>query len=594
MRVDDHPTLSLPLKFTLILSGALTALMLVTGIVIYRTGADALDRAIDEFGANLVQAMATTEISCRHPDHGTLQTEFHRKLEALRAQFPLWLQVIARAAAGPRSPGDSNPAVEQKEAWDQEVRQLNAEDNARRAANLQRIKDLLEYQGLGGKRAWSEVVDAFVNDAQGQTVMRSGEVAFHKMQEERFHFVEDSGKSEVPTETRIARGRYQRGDVRGAGRLYSHPVVGNEGQRVGTAYVILSEQRIDERQNQLLASILGSVLAVLAAGIAVAFLVTRQLLRPLKRLVHDMEEVSHGNLEHRTEAHSKDEIGVLAVTFDRMTQNLLVAQEERMKLLAKEHEVKIAAEMHRRLLPAGVPVIPGYELEASFRQGTTLSGNYYDFLSLPGGRSGILVANVAGEGVPALMIMTMTRSLIAGASGQESSPAALLSRVNAALARDIRKGMSVTLLMVVLDPASAEVVVACSGHLPLLHWQRRSNEVSAVQPTGIALGLDPGPVYQRTLQEERLELEVGDRLVLFTDGVFTMKNRAGEEFGDRSFYELVRKEAPKNTAAFINFVERTLERFREGAQAQSDFTIVTLRRARPEGEPGSGIRSAPA
>ncbi len=88
------------------------------------------------------------------------------------------------------------------------------------------------------------------------------------------------------------------------------------------------------------------------------------------------------------------------------------------------------------------------------------------------------------------------------------------------------------------------------------------------------------------LAEAACSPEVGDRLVLFTDGVFTMRNRSGEEFGDRAFFDLVQREAPKNTAAFINFVERTLERYREGAQASSDFTVFTLLRARAEGASG--------
>ena len=97
-------------------------------------------------------------------------------------------------------------------------------------------------------------------------------------------------------------------------------------------------------------------------------------------------------------------------------------------------------------------------------------------------------------------------------------------------------------------------------------------------PEGIALGLDAGPVFDKTISEKAIQLDKGDRVVLYTDGAINGRNPAGAQYGDERFYYVVNREAPKNSAACVNFVANDVDLFHEGAPLMDDFTIVTLRR----------------
>ena len=101
-----------------------------------------------------------------------------------------------------------------------------------------------------------------------------------------------------------------------------------------------------------------------------------------------------------------------------------------------------------------------------------------------------------------------------------------------------------------------------------------------VQPEGIALGLDPGAVFDKTIVEKAVQLDRGDRIVLTTDGAIAAKNAAGAQYGEERFYYVLNREAPKNSAACVNLVANDMDLFHEGAVQMDDLTIVTLRRVK--------------
>src|SRR5204862_4820402 len=107
---------------------------------------------------------------------------------------------------------------------------------------------------------------------------------------------------------------------------------------------------------------------------------------------------------------------------------------------------------------------------------------------------------------------------------------------------------------------------------------KMSKKASArLSPEGIALGLDPGPVFDKTITEKAIQLEKGDRIMLFTDGAINAKSPAGVQYGEERFYYVVNKEAPKNSAACVNFVANDVDLFHEGAPLMDDFTLVPVR-----------------
>ena len=343
--------------------------------------------------------------------------------------------------------------------------------------------------------------------------------------------------------------------------------------------VILSLSRINEARGALKSSILLPVLVSILAGIGIAVWIGTLITNPIKHLMADMNQVSNGNLEHRTVAHSKDEVGALAQTFGRMTEALRAAHDQEIQSKALEHDLAIASEIQSNLVPKRMLKVPGYDVSAYYRPSKEVGGDYYDFIQIDDQNEGIIVADVSGKGVPGSLVMTMARAFIRmeAERSRNTSPADTLMKANRMLAQDIKKGMFVTALYCILNKQSNEISVASAGHNPLVVWRAATNQVQLVNPNGIALGFDKGPVFERTVKDEKIVLGHGDRIVAFTDGTVEAMNAQNQEFGDERFYTLIRDLAPRDSNQMLNLLVKALDEHKGNAPQSDDITIVTLR-----------------
>ncbi len=342
--------------------------------------------------------------------------------------------------------------------------------------------------------------------------------------------------------------------------------------------VSLSTRGIDEAKNSLTFFILVPILLSAVVAIVIALVMSQRITEPVKLLIDDINRVSAGRLDHETVAHSKDEIGVLADTFNRMTGALRAAREQELEAKAMEHELGIAAEIQANLVPKRMLKLPGYDISAYYRPSKEVGGDYYDFISIDEHHSGIIVADVSGKGVPGSLVMSMTRAFIRmeAERSKNLSTASTMTYANRMLAQDIKKGMFVTAIYVVLDHRTNEVCVSSAGHNPL-YLIKSTGELKLVNPKGIALGFDKGPVFERTITEEKFILEKGDRIVMYTDGAVEAMNARNEEFGDEKFEKLCRDMTGKESGQFLGLLVHALDAHKGDAPQHDDLTIVTFR-----------------
>jgi len=174
--------------------------------------------------------------------------------------------------------------------------------------------------------------------------------------------------------------------------------------------------------------------------------------------------------------------------------------------------------------------------------------------------------------------MAMTRAYLRAAIDPATGPADWLKRVNRQLARDLKSGMAVTAMIVVANTESHEAVAVSAGHRPLVLW--RQGKTASINPNGIALGLDVGPVFDKTIEDKKLTMQKNDRLVVYTDGVISAKNDAGEDYGEQRFMASIQKQGAMNSAAFVNFVAGGVDKFLGGEEQDDDITISTLKRVK--------------
>lgn len=251
-----------------------------------------------------------------------------------------------------------------------------------------------------------------------------------------------------------------------------------------------------------------------------------------------------------------------------------------------EHELAIAADIQENLMPRRIPQIPGYEVMAYYKPSQLVGGDYYDFIDLQDARTGFLVADVSGKGVPGALVMVQTRAYIRASSGRYSTPKELATRINALLNRDIPRGMFVTMFYIQLDPGTSLMTCLSAGHNPMVLWRSATQSCHIVNPNGIALGIDKGPIFERTVTEQAVRLNPGDRVVLYTDGLVEAMDADDQEYSSMRFYRNVARHAQRESAEFLSLIVKDVQDFVGEREPSDDLTVVTIRRlGSPDGQP---------
>ena len=247
-------------------------------------------------------------------------------------------------------------------------------------------------------------------------------------------------------------------------------------------------------------------------------------------------------------------------------------QQERLGRERLERELQLAFDIQQALIPDQLPQIAGWELAAVWRAARVVAGDLYDLIELPGGKVGILIADVADKGMPAALFMVLTRTLVRAAVQELDSPARVLSRVNDLLVPDARRGMFVTALYAVLSPQDGTIVYANAGHTPAV--VRRKDEMLLLPRGGMALGVISGTA----ISEGKVELGEGDALVFSTDGVTEALSPAGKLYGLDRLQRTVEEADASTASRLLESIDRSVTRHIDTAPASDDLTLVVLRR----------------
>jgi len=241
-----------------------------------------------------------------------------------------------------------------------------------------------------------------------------------------------------------------------------------------------------------------------------------------------------------------------------------------------ESELKTAREVQHVLLPQADPVIPGYRISGTNLPARIISGDYYDYVGMAEGRHGIAIADVSGKGVAAGLLMAMCRSVLRSATKDEESPARVLGAVNRQLFPDIREDMFISMAYAVLHPGSGRVVMARAGHDPALLYRHKARTVEFLKPPGLAVGIDSGAVFERVTRDFEFELESGDCLLFYTDGVKEAIDAKEEEFGSQRLADVFLNAAPLGAEQVLAIVQRELDAFTGEARQMDDITLVAI------------------
>ena len=345
---------------------------------------------------------------------------------------------------------------------------------------------------------------------------------------------------------------------------------------LGSVVVILHTRRhsVDLSSFLLLLADLGLALVAWMAG--VCWYSARKATEPIRRMVSDMQAIAEGDYTRRSQVRAGDELGLLSQAFNSMAERLRIARLNEQETNRLESDLAIAREIQNNLLPTQTPRVRGLDMYTAYRPAREIGGDYFDFLPVDDRHIGMVIADASGKSVPAALVMSTTRAILRFVAPGNASASKTLTRVNAVLSVDIPKGMFVTAYYLIFDPLDRSMLCASAGHNPLL-LARADDSVELLNPGGIALGFDTGPIFQRSIREQRVKLHQGDRVLLYTDGVVECVNTANEEYSDRRLREFLRRNRNLDSHDFVGALMADLDRHRGAAEMRDDTTILTFK-----------------
>lgn len=358
------------------------------------------------------------------------------------------------------------------------------------------------------------------------------------------------------------------------------PSFGQSSKGDGPAHVRvdIAAESVQRVSKNLFVTIGIAVFIAIGIVVAVANWLAGNITRPLDMLIADMKVVARGKLDHETKARSNDEIGTLAGEFNRMTGNLKIAQVALVEQEKAEYELSIAREVQRQLLPAEAPTILGYDSAAFYQGAKAVSGDYFDFIPLGNGLWGFIVADVSGKGIPGSMVMAVTRTIIRLVADKHRNGAAdTLKETNRLISKQIKRGMFVTAFYAILDENTGSLTYASAGHNPMVIYRAGSGSYELASGKGIALGFNEGPLFDKTIQEQKTVLGAGDMMLIYTDGFPEAMNAANEEFGDERFYQIIAQHGNRDARGVIAQLVQEVAEHRGSAEQSDDLTIIAVR-----------------
>ena len=310
---------------------------------------------------------------------------------------------------------------------------------------------------------------------------------------------------------------------------------------------------------------------------------TRSITRAVADLYDGTQKVQAGDFSHRIPIRkNKDQLSELAGSFNTMTervQDLIVEVKEKERL---ESELEIAHDVQSQLFPKELPRLETLELWGGCQPARSVSGDYYDFISLGPHQAALAIGDISGKGISAALLMAHIQSALrsqfmerkngAQTVGNGVSPSHILSILNNHLYTSSAPEKYATFFLGLYTDENSQLIYTNAGHLaPMLV---RGRNVSRLPGEGFPVGLFPGVPYDQQI----LSMKSGDLLAAFTDGITETPNNRGDEFGDQRLADLLVRNAEKSLEDIAQQIRTSVAEWTGDLERHDDTTLVLARR----------------
>ncbi len=261
---------------------------------------------------------------------------------------------------------------------------------------------------------------------------------------------------------------------------------------------------------------------------------------------------------------------------DELPDYIPVYIEELAKEQRVQQELDIARIVQQTFLPNTTPEISGFDTAAFCDPAMEAGGDYYDIIRIDNSKAGVAIGDVSGKGIQAAFYMTFIKGVIHSLSTILTSPKELLVQANRLFNSNATRGTFISMIYGVLDSENNTFTYVRAGHNPMLH-KKANGQVSWLQPKGLALGMTQDDSFKNGSDEVILQLEKGDVLVLYTDGVTEAQNKEGKFYGEERLFRILKNEKTQNSSELLNFIVKDVKVFYGDATQYDDMTLVVIK-----------------
>jgi phosphoserine phosphatase RsbU/P len=353
---------------------------------------------------------------------------------------------------------------------------------------------------------------------------------------------------------------------------------------------IVSSRKSDEVQGLLPFIVLAVGVLFLVVEI-VSLIIGVSLARTITRAVHSLYEgtqrVMRSDFSHRIQVEGRDQLAELGKSFNSMTENL-----ERLLVVAKEKErlqaeIEIAREVQEQLYPKTAPAVRTLRVTGLCQPARMVSGDYYDFQRLHENKLAIAIGDVAGKGISAALLMATIQSAMRmelrsslelaapshqPVNGFRLSTARMVSELNQQLYATTSPEKYATFYFGLYDEIEGVLTYTNAGHLPPILIRR--GHADRLNVNGTVVGAFPRSAYE----ESKIQLENGDLLVCYTDGITEPENEYGEMYGEERLIELVSKNLERDDSRIIELIMDAVRQWTSSPELQDDMTVLLARK----------------
>ncbi len=397
---------------------------------------------------------------------------------------------------------------------------------------------------------------------------------------------------------------------------YAAPLPISDGDQ-GWYLILRSLQGTFSSLQQLRSSVLGVSIIILCVTLLIGYILARGVTAPLKTLAETVSRIAQGDYNASSTVRTGDELETLGKEINQMAQTLQVRENEiqdyvrqieewnreleakvaertkdleeknfRLRTISKElgqayaqidDELKMVAQLQKKLLPDTSMDFENYHIRSFYLPNGRTGGDYYDYIFPDKRFLFFLIADVSGHGTPAAFIMGITRAMAHSMIRYMHSPAEVLKSLSKVLLKTIRSGEFVTMFLGCMDFESMRLTYSAAGHLPPFLQRVENKELNSLDVNrGLPLGIMEDPDYE----EVTIQINPGDRLLLYTDGIIEAQNERKVHFGEERLKEILMNNSDLPPDDLLDRIMQELEEFVQRPldiePLEDDVTLVTI------------------